>query len=425
MDISSFTQPTNTNYSLHNNLLSRVSTPRRPDQVPSILTKEITPNTSCTNQKSTGRCWIFAALNMLRRKVILNKKVGDGFEFSQSYVFFYDKLERMYYNLQLMKKFIREMKVVNDRAVQHLLKEPFGDGGQWVMFSNVANKYGLVPKDVYPESTHSSNSAGVNMVLSRLFRTCVKDIYNENSENIDNLIKTTMQKTYELLIRFFGEPPKTFSWNYKKNDKVETYNGKPQNFMKEFCEINFDDYVSLTHDPRNSYNALYGVEHLGNVVNGDEVKYLNLEMNRLNEITKRAIDDNTPVWFGSDVGQFFNSKCGLLDSKSFDYINFLEMQDTMNKKDRIEYCESLMTHAMCYVGYNNDKYGHINYWKIENSWGTDGPYKGNLICSNDWFNEYTYQLIVPKKYLTQNELAVWQGEVSRLFPLWDPMGSLA
>ena len=132
MDISSFTQPTNTNYSLHNNLLSRVSTPRRSEQVPSILTKEITPNTSCTNQKSTGRCWIFAALNMLRRKVILNKKVGDGFEFSQSYVFFYDKLERMYYNLQLMKKFIREMKVVNDRAVQHLLKEPFGDGGQWV-----------------------------------------------------------------------------------------------------------------------------------------------------------------------------------------------------------------------------------------------------------------------------------------------------
>ena len=424
MDIASFKKPDNTNYSLHNNLLSSVSTPRRPDQVPSMLTKEITPNTSCTNQKSTGRCWIFAALNMLRRKVILDKKVGDGFEFSQSYVFFYDKLERMYYNLQLIKTFQQNEKTVSDREVQHILKEPFGDGGQWVMFTNVANKYGLVPKEAYPESTHSSNSAGVNLVLSRVFRTTVKDMYT-NSSAVDNTITKTMQKTYELLIRFFGEPPKSFSWNYKGGEKVETYNGTPQDFMNEFCKIDFNDYVSLTHDPRNTYNALYGVLHLGNVVNGNDVKYLNLEISRLNEVTKQVLDDNTPVWFGSDVGQFFNSKCGQLDSKSFDYVNFLGLQDTMNKRERIEYCESLMTHAMCYVGYNTDKYGAINYWKIENSWGTDGPYKGNLICSDEWFNEYTYQLIVPKKYLSENELTVWNGQVSKSFPLWDPMGSLA
>ncbi len=429
MDITSFTRPDNTNYSLHNNLLSSVSTPRQTNQVPDILTKEITPNTSCTNQKSTGRCWIFAALNMLRRKVILNSKVGDGFEFSQSYVFFYDKLERMYYNLQLIKNFKENNFTVDSREIQHLLKEPFGDGGQWVMFANVANKYGLVPKQAYPESTHSSNSAGVNMVLSRVFRTTVKDIYKSNSqtdaEQITNIIKKTMQKTYELLIRFFGEPPKTFSWNYKQEKNVETFTGTPISFMQDFCKIDFDDYVSLTHDPRNRYNALYGVQHLGNVVNGGVVKYLNLEIHRLNEITKRVIDDNTPVWFGSDVGQFFNSKRGQLDSKSFDYVGFLDLEDTMNKKERIEYCESLMTHAMCYVGYNTDKYGSINYWKIENSWGTNGPYKGNLVCSDDWFNEYTYQLIVPRKYLTQNEMAVWTGEISKSFPLWDPMGSLA
>ena len=302
MDIASFKKPDNTNYSLHNNLLSSVSTPRRTDQVPSILTKEITPNTSCTNQKSTGRCWIFAALNMLRRKVIIDKKVGDGFEFSQSYIFFYDKLERMYYNLHLIKTFQQNQKTMNDREVQHILKEPFGDGGQWVMFTNVANKYGLIPKEAYPESTHSSNSAGVNMVLSRVFRTTVKDMY-KNPDQVDDTITKTMQKTYELLIRFFGEPPKNFSWNYKNGDNVDTYNGTPQDFMINFCKIDFNDYVSLTHDPRNRYNALYGVLHLGNVVNGESVKYLNLEINRLNAVTKQVLDDNTPVWFGSDVGK--------------------------------------------------------------------------------------------------------------------------
>ena len=171
-----------------------------------ILTKEVTPKTPCSNQKSSGRCWIFAALNMIRRRVITEKKLPESFEFSQSYVFFYDKLERMNYNLKLIEDFKNQTPQVeyNSRVVQHILKEPFGDGGQWVMFTNIVNKYGLVPQEVYPESTHSSNSAGVNMVLSRIFRTAVKDIYtNFKHYNRQNIL----QKTYEILIKFFGEPP--------------------------------------------------------------------------------------------------------------------------------------------------------------------------------------------------------------------------
>ena len=423
MDISTLNvQSNDRNYSLHNNLLSSVSTPRHVNQVPSVLTKEVTPKTPCANQKSSGRCWIFAAVNMLRRQVIKDKKIPESFEFSQSYVFFYDKLERMNYNLKLLEDLSQEKRDWNDRVVQHLLKEPFGDGGQWVMFTNVANKYGLIPKDSYPESLHSSNSAGVNMVLSRMFRTFANNYYNHRKEYSR---QTCLEKTWQVLVKFFGEPPKEFVWNYKSGDKVETFNGTPKDFMKEFCKINFDDYVSLTHDPRNAYNRLYGVEHLGNVEGGDVVKYLNIDVDRLAELTKKAIDDNTPVWFGSDVGQFFNSKLAMLDEKSFDYVGFLDLQDTMNKKERIDFCESLMTHAMVYVGYNTDPYGAVNYWKIENSWGTDGPYAGNLICSDKWFREYTYQLIVPKKYISEQEKQIWSGEIDRSFPIWDPMGSLA
>jgi len=420
MNINNLTSPQTTNYALHNNLLSSVSTPRTLEHVPSVITNEISPNLSCANQKSSGRCWIFAAVNMLRRELISQKILPDSFEFSQSYVFFYDKLERMNYNLKLVED-LKEENNYDSRVIQHILKEPFGDGGQWVMFTNIANKYGLVPRDVYPESVHSSSSRGVNKVLSRMFRTYVKDIYT-NKPYSRHL---SLQKTYETLIRFFGEPPRDIVWNYKINNVVKTYTGTPVNFMKEHCKIDFDKYVSLTHDPRNDYNKLYGVDRLGNVVNGDVVKYLNLDIDRLASLSKLAIDNNVPIWFGSDVGQFFNSKLAVLDKKSFDYINFLNLEDTLTKRERIDFCESLMTHAMVYTGYNLDKYGKVNYWKIENSWGTTGPYKGNLICSDEWFKEYTYQLILPKKYLSEEELNVWNGSISKSFPLWDPMGSLA
>ena len=324
MDISTFNVgPVVNNYALHNNLLSSVSTPRYVEQVPTVFTKDITPPVRASNQKSSGRCWIFAALNMLRRPLIEEKKLPDSFEFSQSYLFFYDKLERMNYNLKLVEDMKEKNHELGDRTVNHILKEPFGDGGQWVMFTNVANKYGLVPKDAYPESTHSSNSKGVNMVLSRMFRTFVKDFYsNPNSYNR----KQCLEKTYEVLVKFFGEPPKHFVWNYKSDKSVKTFNGTPKQFMKDFCKVDFNNYVSLTHDPRNEYNRLYGVEHLGNVEGGDDVKYLNVNVDRMVELTKRTIDDNVPVWFGSDVEQFFNSKLAILDEKTFDYIGYLNFR---------------------------------------------------------------------------------------------------
>ena len=412
--------PTEVGYALHNNLLSQVSTPRGTSFTPRIF-KEVKPTITCTNQKSSGRCWIFAALNMLRRDLMTKKKLPPNFQFSQSYMFFWDKLERMNYNLKLVKKWLSSGKDINSREVQHILKEPFGDGGQWVMFANLVNKYGVVPQDAYPESTHSSASTGVNLVLSRMFRNFVLQLWEDKLDIDDSL-----SKTYEVLVRFFGVPPRDFVWEYKEESgAIIQIKTTPQRFAKDICGMDMSQYVSLTHDPRNDYMKLYGVDGLGNVEGGQEVKYLNVPIQRMRDITKECIDANQPVWFGSDVGQFFKSKDGVLDETHFDYLGYLGIVDHMSKLDRIVLCESLMTHAMVYDGYHKDSYGNVDYWKIENSWGADGPYNGHLVCSDNWFREYTYQLIVPRRFVNDEELAAWNGEISKHFPLWDPMGSLA
>ena len=348
----------------------------------------------------------------------------------------------MNYYLELIKKFKVKNIKYSDRVVQHILNEPFNDGGQWVMFSNIANKYGLIPKDSYPESIHSNNTEEINMVLSRMFRNYVKEIYSNNFDKNESI-----QKTYDILIKFLGEPPEKIKWNYKKTNnkskntiKSKSFVGSPKEFMKEFCNINLDNYVSLTNDPRLEKNKIYSVKYLNNLENGDEIKYLNLPINRIKELTNKSIDNNIPVWFGSDISQFLNSKNGIVDEKSFDYIKFLNIDDKLTKKERIDYRESLMTHAMIFIGYNKDNNNNINYWKIENSWGINDNtndnvndidkyndyYKGNLRCSDKWFDDYVYQIIIEKKMLNKNELLMWNNnKIYKYLPLWDPMGSLA
>ena len=218
MDPSQFcVDRTKPNVSLHNNLLSNVSVVRSTTFAPQkSCFVTVKPEIICTNQKSSGRCWIFAGLNMLRRHIIKKLALPNNFQFSQSYLFFYDKLERMNYNIVLLRKWIDADKTKNSREVQHLLKEPFGDGGQWAMFANLINKYGVVPQYAYPESFHSSNSRGVNTALNRLFRNFANKMLTNTTTQFNK--QEALQKTYEVLVSFFGEPPKEFLWEYKKQD---------------------------------------------------------------------------------------------------------------------------------------------------------------------------------------------------------------
>jgi len=427
MDPSQFTVDHNSpNVSLHNNLLSNVSIARSTTFAPQkSCFSTVKPEITCTNQKSSGRCWIFAGLNMLRRRIIEKLGLPNNFQFSQSHLFFYDKLERMNYNIVLLRKWIDAGKTKDSREVQHLLKEPFGDGGQWAMFANLIDKYGVMPQYAYPESFHSSNSRGVNTALDRLFRNFANKMLTYPMERFNK--KDALQKTYTMLVSFFGEPPKEFLWEYKKKDgSVVKQLLTPQKYATDVAEIAMSDYVSLTHDPRNDLMQIYGVQDLGNVEGGSEVKYLNISVERMRALVRKCVDNNQSVWFGSDVGQFLKSKDGVIDQSHFNYIDVLGIEDTMSKKDRIEMCESLMTHAMVFDGYHLDAYGTVDYWLIENSWGTDTPYKGHLVCSDDWFREYTYQLVVPKSFLKDDEADAWNNRgFAKRFPLWDPMGSLA
>lgn len=409
------------NLSLHNNLLSQVSLPNKSLDSMYLFNKQVKPRGVVTNQYSSGRCWLFAGLNMMRHSFVQKHNLPSNFEFSQNYMFFWDKFERVNYFIHLYQT-TKDKEELDSRLTQFLLKEPLGDGGQWQMFVNLVEKYGVVPKSVYPDTTHSKNSAGLNMVLTKKLRE-----YCRNIRLNDFNLERALEETYELLVQFLGKPPNEFNWEYSDKDgryRV-VYDCHPLTFYQDKVPISLSDYVSITNDPRNSYNQNYGVEHLGNVVEGKEVKYMNLNMERVRDLVKKSIDGNEPVWFGSDVGQFLHSKSNIMDKHVFDMESYLGISFGLNKRERIDYGESLMTHAMVISGYNEDRYGKINRWDIENSWGSKGPNAGYYTMSDEWMKEYVYQIVVHKNHLNDAEKKLWDEPISKRFPPWDPMGALA
>lgn len=405
-------------HGLHSRLLSEACTQRVFQ--PEVFHREITPAAAITNQKASGRCWIFAGLNMLRRSVMKTHKLPSSFEFSQSYVFFWDKLERMNYLIDTIIELRARGCSLEDRTVNFLMKDPFGDGGQWAMFANVVNKYGLVPKSAYPESFHTSNSRGVNHVLCMMFRDYISKMYS--GEDISK--RKFLVETYRVLVRFFGRPPNDFIFETKVEDEVITRRFTPREFM-DFCEVDLSRYVSIVNDPRNAFGKLYTIDRLNNVVGGEIIKYLNLPIGRLEELTKTALDNNYPVWFGSDVGQYYARTKDLLDERAVPFDRYLGLDITMTKRDRIETAGSIPGHAMVYTGYHLDEAGEIDFWKIENSWGKRGKYDGYLVCSKEWFCDYSFQIVIDRSLLTEEEYHIWCEEDISVLPIWDPLGTLA
>jgi bleomycin hydrolase len=422
-DLNQIELKKNFDYALHNHLLSETSLSSQVNlKAMYTFSKRVTPRCVVTNQSSSGRCWLFAGLNMIRNHFIESQNLAKDFEFSQSYLFFWDKLERINYFIDLYQK-TKEKDQLDSQLVQFMLKEPLGDGGQWQMFANLIEKHGLVPKHNYPETKHSGNPAGLNMVLTKKLREYCKQIRNNGEFDRQGAIS----EVYQLLVQFLGKPPRKFDWEYY--DKDGKFNRKcdmsPQNFNLNLVKVDLNNYVSITNDPRNPYQKNYGVQHLGNILEGKEVKYMNLEMERIMELVRKSIDNNEPVWFGSDVGQFLHSKSNIMDKKVFNMQEYLGINFGLNKRERIEYGESLMTHAMLITGYNQDRYGNIDRWEIENSWGNKGPNSGYYTMSSEWMREYVYQIVVNKKYLAETEKALWDMRIEKRFPPWDPMGALA
>ena len=383
---------------------------------------------SATNQRASGRCWLFAATNVCR-EVIANKLNLGSFELSQSYLAFYDRLEKANYLLEAVIELID--KDYDDRTLTFLLQGGVGDGGQWDMFVNLVNKYGLCPKNVYPETYTSSATRETAQLINfniRKFASLAKAIYEKDGiEKVKKEKEKLLNKFYALLTNAYGLIPEKFDFEYV--DKDGNYHLEkgftPLKFKEKYLGSSLDDYVSLINAPTKSkpYNKTYTIKYLGNVVGGKDVTHLNVSMERMKELILAQLKDNRIVWFGSDVGFYGDREEGNWDDGKFDLNSNYGLDLLMDKGESLDYHASQMNHAMCITGVAL-KEGVPTKWKIENSWGTDRARSGYYLMSASWFDQFVYQAVVDKKYLSKEELKALGAKPIVLKP-WDPMGSLA
>ena len=377
-----------------------------------------------TDQKASGRCWGFAGLNLMRLKVVENLDLPN-FEFSQNYFMFCDKLEKANYFLENIIQ--TKDHAYDSRLIMHLVKAPVQDGGQWDMFVNLINKYGAVPKDVMPETNHSSKSMSMNYILTHKLREFASILRKKRLKNLSSLKKEMMEVIFNLLAMFLGQPPDVINWSTRNKDNryFVISDMTPKDFCKKYADINIKDKVCLIHAPMSNkkFNTVYTVEYLGNVIEGQIIKYLNVDVQKLKKSAIQSIKNNEAVWFGCDVGKRFSREQGVLDIGIYDYENVFQTDFKMNKQTRLEYGDSEMTHAMLLTGVDIKKRNSTK-WKIENSWGTKSGNKGYMMMTDEWFDEYTYEIVVDKKYISKRLLQYLDMEPVVLAP-WDPMGALA
>ena len=383
-----------------------------------------------TNQKRSGRCWMFAALNCMRFQVIKKQNLED-FELSQSYPLFYDKLEKANYFLESILDTLDEP--TDGRLIAHLLAAPLNDGGQWDMLCSIVEKYGLVPKTAMPESVSSSATQEMVSYMTEKLReyACVLRKGHKAGKSMEQLKKekeAMMETVYRMLCISLGKPPKTFTFEYRDKDGNfhREANLTPKAFYEKYVGLRLDDYVSVINAPTEDkpFYRSYTVQYLGNVKEGRPVKYVNLPIEEMKQAAIAQLKDGEPVWFGCDVGKRSFRDGGLMDTGIYDVETLFDTDFPMTKAERLEYGQSLMTHAMVFQGVNLDENGRPDRWRVENSWGEEAGKKGYFVMSDRWFDEYNYQVVVNKKYLSSKALEAYEKEPVRLNP-WDPMGSLA
>ena len=380
-----------------------------------------------TNQKSSGRCWLFATLNLFRPGAMKKMNVKE-FEFSQAHIHFWDKFERSNHFLEAIIE--TSDRPIDDRTIHFLLSDPIGDGGQWNMAMNLIRKHGLVPKSAYPESNSSSSTRWMNSILKDMLRSSASEIRgiieSGGGEKEARFHKESrMKDIWRVLCIHLGTPPESFDWQWRDKDKEFHRRGKmtPQEFAEEFVDVDWEEYVCIVNDPRNEYYQTYTVDYLQNVSGGPPVVYLNVPSDEMKSITQEILEDGMPVWMGCDVGKQMDRKRGLWDANLFETNELYGVEYGMAKADRLRYGQTMMTHAMLFTGV--DVYeGRPRRWRVENSWGDDSGQKGFYTMNDNWYDEHMFEIASPKKYLTEKMLEGLETNPVVL-EAWDPMGSLA
>ena len=381
------------------------------------------PSKGITDQKSSGRCWLFTGLNVLRSQLINSKKL-DELEFSQVYLFFYDQLEKS--NLFLQAVIDTRKSPLDDKTVQWLFQHPLSDGGTFTGVADLVTKYGLVPKGVMPETFASNNTSRFTSFLKRKLRE--DGLILRESKKTGNELQKQKEKMltdiYHILVLGFGEPPTSFTWapkdsngNYREAPRQYT----PLQFYQQMFDGNLnDDYVMLMNDPTREYWKTYEIQYDRHTYDGHNWCYLNVPMDEIKQAAIASIKDSTMMYMSCDVSKELDSERGLLDLKNYDYSSILGVQFGMDKRQRILSFDSGSTHAMTLKAVDLDPQWKPLKWEVENSWGATSGFKGHLIMTDEWLNEYLFRLVVNKKYLTSKILKASQQKPT-LLPCWDPM----
>ena len=381
-----------------------------------------------TNQKRSGRCWLFAGLNLLR--VGAMKKMGlKEFEFSQNYAMFWDKIERANYFLEAVIE--TADRDIDDRTVAFVLDSAAEDGGQWNMFVAIVKKHGLVPKTFMPETQSSSDTGRMNAVLRTVLRQGAKSVRAAASSGGIDAARAEkaeiLRVVHRVLCIHLGTPPDHIDWQWTDKDRQFHRDGvlTPQEFAARYVELPVDDYVCLVHDPRASspVGRTFTVAYLGNVLGAPPVTYLNVDMSLIKDIAARALQAGEPVWFGCDVGKMMSNEYAVWDVGLYDLPSVYDTSFTLDKADRLVFHETQMTHAMLFTGVDLLD-GKPRRWRVENSWGSDKGKDGFYTMNDSWFDQYVFEIAARRDALPEGLRAALDTEPIVL-PAWDPMGSLA
>ena len=375
-----------------------------------------------TDQQQSGRCWLFTGLNVLRAQMIEEYDLGE-LTFSHNYLFFYDQLEKC--NLFLQAVIDTKHLDMEDRQVEWLFKNPLNDGGQFTGVSNLVMKYGVVPAEVMPENYQTNNTSQISNLIKLKLREYGLKLREQKDRRAPVALKTEMLKEiYQMLVRAYGVPPTEFEWTLRdKSGKVlSTKTYTPQSFYKEyFGELNLEqDFVMVMNDPSREYHKVYEIEYDRHVYDGDNWVYLNLPIDEVKALAIASIKDNTAMYFSCDVGKFLLSKKGTLDIANFDYESLFDVEFPMNKEERVRTFASGSSHAMTLIAVDLDEEGNSKKWMVENSWGAKSGWQGNLIMTDEWFEEYMFRVVINKKYIPEETLKLLEQKPVML-PSWDPM----